>query len=85
MNVISNDVLKQKRLKRIMGKDYENPALRLILERLEDVGLVEDMDEGRPVEWANLETERERKIAMTYFWKGSAFHREQALLWGDLV
>jgi hypothetical protein len=31
---------------------------------------VADMDGGRPVEWKDLETERERKICMVHFWKG---------------
>lgn len=29
-----------------------------------------------PVEWNDLETERERKIAMVHFWKGFHFAEE---------
>jgi len=64
MTIIPENKLKTKRLKKLMGEDYyTKPALRLIL--------------GRSVEWADLETERERKIAVTYFWKGV----EQAQRW----
>ena len=78
MNIISEDRLREKRLKRLMGEDYyTKPALRLILSKLEGVQAVDEMDNGRSVEWADLETERERKIAVTYFWKGV----EQAQRW----
>ncbi len=78
MTIIPENKLKTKRLKKLMGEDYyTKPALRLILSKLEGVQLVDDMDDGRPVEWNDLETERERKIAVTYFWKGV----EQAQRW----
>ena len=78
MNIVSEDRLREKRLKRLMGEDYyTKPALRLILSKLEGVQAVDEMDNGRSVEWADLETERERKIAVTYFWKGV----EQAQRW----
>ncbi len=71
MNIISEDRLREKRLKRLMGEDYyTKPALRLILSKLEGVQAVGEMDNGRSVELADLETERERKIAITYFWRG---------------
>ena len=71
MKVVPSKTLKDKRLKKIMGEDYHlEPALREILSRFEGVQRVEDMDNGRPVEWENLESERERKIAMVHFWKG---------------
>jgi len=78
MTIIPENKLKTKRLKKIMGEDYyTKPALRLILSKLEGVQAVDEMDNGRSVEWADLETERERKIAVTYFWKGV----EQAQRW----
>lgn len=78
MAIIPEDRLQEKRLKRLMGEDYyTKPALRLILSKLEGVQRVEDMDNGRSVEWNDLETERERKIAITYFWRGV----EQAQKW----
>ncbi len=71
MNIVSEDRLREKRLKRLMGEDnYTKPTQRLVLSKLKGVQRVEDMDNGRSVEWADLETERERKIAVTYFWKG---------------
>ena len=77
MNIVSEDRLREKRLKRLMGEDYyTKPALRLILSKLEGVQLVDDMDDGRPVEWNDLETERERKIAMVHFWKGFHYAEE---------
>jgi hypothetical protein len=77
VNIIPEDTLKEKRLKKLMGDDYHNkPALREILSRLEGVSRVEDMDDGRSVEWNDLETERERKIAMVYHWKGYEFAEE---------
>ena len=73
MTIIPENKLKTKRLKKLMGEDYyTKPALLLILSKLEGVQLVDDMDDGRPVEWNDLETERERKIATVHFWKG--FH-----------
>jgi hypothetical protein len=78
MTIIPENKLKTKRLKKLMGEDYyTKPALRLILSRLQGVQAVDEMDNGRSVEWADLETERERKIAVTYFWKGV----EQAQRW----
>ncbi len=78
MTIIPKNKLKTKRLKKLMGEDYyTKPALRLILSKLEGVQAVDEMDNGRSVEWADLETERERKIAVTYFWKGV----EQAQRW----
>lgn len=78
MTIIPENKLKTKRLKKLMGEDYyTKPALRLILSKLEGVQAVDEMDNGRSVEWADLETERERKIAVTYFWKGV----EQAQCW----
>ena len=80
MTIIPENKLKTKRLKKLMGEDYyTKPALRLILSKLEGVQRVEDMDNGRSVEWNNLETERERKIAITYFWRGV----EQAQKWRE--
>jgi hypothetical protein len=77
MNIVSEDRLRKKRLKRLMGEDYyTKPALRLILSKLAGVQLVDDMDDGRPVEWNDLETERERKIAMVHFWKGFHYAEE---------
>jgi hypothetical protein len=77
MNIVSEDRLRKKRLKRLMGEDYyTKPALRLILSKLEGVQPVEDMDSGRSVEWNDLETERERKIAMVHFWKGFHYAEE---------
>lgn len=71
MKVVPSKTLKDKRLKKIMGEDYHlEPALRTVLGKVEGVQRVEDMDNGRPVEWENLESERERKIAMVHFWKG---------------
>jgi len=71
MTIIPENKLKTKRLKKLMGEDYyTKPALRLILSKLEGVQAVDEMDNGRSVEWADLETDRERKIAVTYFWKG---------------
>lgn len=78
MNIVSEDRLREKRLKRLMGEDYyTKPALRLILSKLEGVQAVDEMDNGRSVEWNDLETERERKIALVYFWRGV----EQAQQW----
>jgi hypothetical protein len=78
MTIIPENKLKTKRLKKLMGEDYyTKPALRLILSKLEGVQAVDEMDNGRSVEWADLETERERKIAVNYFWKGV----EQAQRW----
>lgn len=78
MKIVSNEKLRDKRLKKLMGDDYyRKPALRLILSKLEGVHRVDDLDGGRSVEWNDLETERERKIAMVYFWKGV----EQAQQW----
>jgi hypothetical protein len=78
MTIIPENKLKAKRVKKLMGEDYyTKPALRLILSKLEGVQAVDEMDNGRSVEWADLETERERKIAVTYFWKGV----EQAQRW----
>lgn len=78
MTIIPENKLKAKRLKKLMGEDYfTKPTLRLVLSKLKGVQRVEDMDNGRSVEWADLETERERKIAVTYFWKGV----EQAQRW----
>lgn len=69
--IIPVNRLQEKRLQKLMGDDYfTKPALRLILSKLEGVRRVEDMDNGQSVEWNNLETERERKIAITYFWRG---------------
>lgn len=77
MSIVSESRLREKRLKKLMGDDYyTKPALRLILSRLEGVQPVEDMDSGRSVEWFDLETERERKIAIVYFWKGFHFAEE---------
>ena len=77
MNIVSEDRLREKRLKRLMGEDYyTKPTLRLVLSKLKGVQLVDDMDDGRPVEWNDLETERERKIAMVHFWKGFHYAEE---------
>ena len=77
MNIIPEDTLKEKRLKKLMGDDYHNkPALRLILSRLEGVQRVEDLDGGRPCEWGYLDTEREQKIATVFFWRGVEFADE---------
>lgn len=86
MTIIQEKQLHEKRLKKLMGKDYyTKPALRLILERLEGVQPVNDMDGGRNVEWNDLETERERKIAIVHFWKGFEFaeeyHRMEEVFW----
>lgn len=78
MTIIPENKLKTKRLKKLMGEDYyTKPALRLILSKLEGVQAVDEMDNGRSVEWADLETDQERKIAVAYFWKGV----EQAQRW----
>ncbi|NPV74640.1 MAG: hypothetical protein HPY89_12905 [Pelotomaculum sp.] len=80
MAIISENRLQEKQLKRLMGEDYyTKPALRLILSGLGGVQAVEDMDGGRSVEWGDLKTERERKIAMVYFWQGV----EQAERWRE--
>jgi len=77
MAIIPQNRLQEKRLQKLMGDDYfTKPALRLILSKLEGVQLVDDMDDGRPVEWNDLETERERKIAMVHFWKGFHYAEE---------
>ena len=77
MNIVSEDRLREKRLKRLMGEDYyTKPTLRLVLSKLKGVQLVDDMDDGRSVEWNDLETERERKIAMAYFCKGFHYAEE---------
>ena len=77
MNIVSEDRLQEKRLKRLMGEDYyTKPTLRLVLSKLKGVQLVDDMDDGRPVEWNDLETERERKIAMVHFCKGFHYAEE---------
>ena len=69
--IIPEETLKNKRLEKLLGADYcTKPRLREFLSRLEGVQRVDDMDGGRSVEWADLETERERKIAVTYFWRG---------------
>ncbi len=74
-------MIRKKRLKKLMGVDYDKkPALRLILERLEGVGLVDDMDGGRSVEWSSLETKRERKIAMAYFTQGTEAAEKKRML-----
>jgi hypothetical protein len=44
--------------------------LQYVLGRLEGVQRLEDVDGGRSVEWLTLASERERKIAMTFFWRG---------------
>lgn len=78
MFIIPESHLHKKRLQKLMGEDYHTkPALRLILSRLQGVQRVEDMDNRRSVEWNNLVTERERKIALVYFWRGV----EQAQQW----
>lgn len=78
MKIIPNETLREKRLQRLMGEDYYcKPALRLVLGKLEGIQRVEDMDGGRNVEWDSLETEREQKIAIVYFWRGV----EQAKQW----
>lgn len=78
MPIIPENRLREKRLQKLMGADYyTKPALRLILSHLQGVQRVEDMDGGRPVEWNDLRTERERKIAIVYFWRGV----EQAQQW----
>jgi hypothetical protein len=77
MVIIPKSKLQEKRLKKLMGEDYSKPALHLMFSKLEGVQAVEEMDHGRPVEWADLETEREQKIAITYFWRGV----EQAQKW----
>lgn len=77
MKIIPNEMLRDKRLKKLMGKDYYlKPALRLILSKLEGVQPVDDMDGGRSVNWNDLETERERKIAIVFFWQGFEFAKE---------
>jgi len=77
MNVIHHNKLKEKRLKRLMGEDYyTKPGLRLILSKLEGVQAAYDMDSDKPVEWNDLESERERKIADTFFWKGFHYAEE---------
>jgi len=77
MNIVSEDRLREKRLKRLMGEDYyTKPTLRLVLSKLKGVQLVDDMDDGRSVEWNDLETERERKIAMVHFCKGFHYAEE---------
>ena len=77
MNIISEDRLWEKCLQRLMGEDYyTKPTLRLVLSKLKGVQRVEDMDNGRSVEWNDLETERERKIAMVHFWKGFHYAEE---------
>lgn len=77
MKIVANKVLREKRLKKLIGADYHRkPALRLILSKLEGARQVEDMDGGQSVEWNDLETERERKIAIVYFWKGFDFAEE---------
>ncbi len=77
MSIISENRLREKRLQKLMGEDYfTKPTLRLILSKLEGVQPVDDMDGGRSVEWNDLETERERKIAMVYFWKGFHYAEE---------
>lgn len=69
--IIPQERLKEKQLKKLMGDDYHTkPAMRYMLSKLEGVMAVADMDGGRPVEWKDLETERERKICMVHFWKG---------------
>ena len=71
MAIIPENKLQEKRLKKLLGEDYyTKPALRLTLGKLQGVQAVDEMDNGRSVEWADLETERERKIAITYFWRG---------------
>ena len=71
MVIIPNNKLQEKRLKKLMGEDYyTKPALRLTLGKLQGVQAVDEMDNGHSVEWKDLETEREQKIAVTYFWKG---------------
>ncbi len=78
MTIIPENKLQEKRLKKLLGEDYyTKPALRYILSRLQGVQAVDEMDNGRPVEWDDLQVERERKIAMVYFWKGV----EQARQW----
>jgi hypothetical protein len=63
-----------------MGVDYyRQPILRLMLSKLEGVQLVDEMDGGRSVEWGDLKTEREQKIAVVYFWRGV----EQAQRWAE--
>jgi len=80
MAIIPEDRLQKKRLKRLMGEAYyTNLTLRLILSKLEGVQSVDDMDNGRSVEWNDLKTERERKIAVVYFWRGV----EQAQKWRE--
>jgi len=77
MAIIPENRLREKRLQKLMGEDYyRNPALRLVLSKLEGVQRVEDADGGRSVEWKDLKTERERKIAVTYFWDGFEFAEE---------
>ncbi|MBC7075995.1 MAG: hypothetical protein H5T98_07995 [Syntrophomonadaceae bacterium] len=77
MSIISKNQLQKKRLQKLMGEDYyRNPALRLVFSKLEGVQRVEDADGGRSVEWKDLGTERERKIAVTYFWDGFEFAEE---------
>lgn len=70
-NIIPPDALIDKRVRKLMGASYyTNPALRLILEHIEGIQSVDDIDGGRPVEWCDLNAERERKIAIAYFWHG---------------
>ncbi len=77
MTIISYVTLKDRRLQKLMGESYHSkPLLRLMLSQLEDLQALGAMDQGRPVEWKDLETERERKICMVHFWKGVEQARE---------
>lgn len=78
--IIPEEILKNKRLEKLLGADYcTKPRLREFLSRLEGVQRVDDMDGGRGVEWSLLSIERERKIAVTYFWRGV----DQAQRWRE--
>lgn len=72
MSIIPHKIFRDKRLQKLMGDDYNNPAMRLMVGLLENAQSVDSMDNGLPVDWDNLVIERERKIAIKYFWHGVA-------------
>lgn len=70
-NIIPEETLKNKRLKKLMGDNlHKNPQLRQFLGRLQGVRRLELL------EWGDLQTERERAAAHSFFWNGVHKARE---------
>lgn len=71
MNIVPEDVLKQKRLQKTIGNAPADPVVNLILARVGGA-----KDNGPWLDWESM-TDNEREAHMAGFWRGVAFHREQ--------